>query len=164
VFDADTGRAQFLYRAQEGFVNVGSASQSKIDPNEEDHSRMGKADEEGRFCKGAASQNSHNLTERGMKGFQPQTLLLEGNVRIASHLERKESFAMADSAVVHLDQKRIVLESAPSSRVLFRQEGLEISAPTVHIQESAIQGFGDVRFYFSPEEKTALEPIFLKFL
>jgi hypothetical protein len=66
--------------------------------------------------------------------------------------------------VVHLDQKRIVLESAPSSRVLFRQEGLEISAPTVHIQESAIQGFGDVRFYFSPEEKTALEPIFLKFL
>ncbi len=56
---------EYLNRVQEGFVNFGSASQSKIDPNEEDHSRIGKADEEGRFCKGVASQNSQNLTERG---------------------------------------------------------------------------------------------------
>ncbi len=54
-----------LYRAQEGFVNFGSASHSKIDSNEEDHSQIGKADEKDRFCKGAASQNSRNLTERG---------------------------------------------------------------------------------------------------
>ncbi len=54
-----------LYRAQDGFVNLGCARQSRIDPNEEDHSRVGKADEEDRFCKVAASPNSHNLTEHG---------------------------------------------------------------------------------------------------
>jgi hypothetical protein len=97
------------------------------------------------------------------KGFQPQALLLEGNVRIASYLQAKESFAMADAAALYPNQKKIVLQSAPSSRVLFRQEGFEISAPTVHIQE-AIQGFGDVRFFFYPEENTVLDDIFLKYL
>ncbi len=53
-----------IYRAQEGFVNFGSASHS-----------------EGRFCKGAASQNSHNLMERGISldltffGLEPSAAL-----------------------------------------------------------------------------------------
>ena len=80
IIDAGTGirplGVEMLYRAQEGFVNFGSASHSKIDPNEEDHSRIGKADEEGRFCKGAASQNSHNLTERGINTLKPFHLIL----------------------------------------------------------------------------------------
>jgi hypothetical protein len=96
-------------------------------------------------------------------GSQPQTLLLEGNVRIASHLQKKESFAMADSAIYYGNQKKIVLESTPSSRVLFKQEGLEISAPTVHIQD-AIQGFGDVRFFFYPEEEHAINAFLMKYL
>ncbi len=75
----------------------------------------------------------------------------------------KESSAKADSAIIYLDPKKMVLESAPLSRVLFRQEGLEISAPTVHIQE-AVQGFGDVRFFFYPEEKTVLDTLFKKYL
>lgn len=93
--------------------------------------------------------------------FHPDKLLLEGNVRIASYLQEKESCAKADSATIYLSPKKMVLESAPLSRVLFRQEGLEISAPTVHIQE-AIQGFGDVRFFFYPEEKTVLDTLFMK--
>ena len=54
-----------LYRAQEGFVNLDSARQSKIEakrPNEEDHSRVEKADEEDPFGKVAASPNSQNLS------------------------------------------------------------------------------------------------------
>ena len=67
------------YRAQDGFVNLDSARQSRIGPQEaaetregpvdlrseeqvsageparRDHSRMGKGDEKGRFCKVAAS-------------------------------------------------------------------------------------------------------------
>ena len=78
------------YRAQDGFVNLDFARQSRIDPQEaaetregpvdlrseeqvsageparRDHSSMGKGDEKGRFCKVAASPNSHNLTERGI--------------------------------------------------------------------------------------------------
>ncbi len=57
-----------LYHAQEGFVNLDSARQSKIEakrPNEEDHSRIGKADEKDRFGKAAASPNSQNVTECG---------------------------------------------------------------------------------------------------
>src|SRR5690606_37890730 len=57
-----------LYRAQEGFVNLDSARQSKIDLNERDHCTPCKASEEDRFCEAAASPNSQNLTERGIYG------------------------------------------------------------------------------------------------
>ena len=55
-----------IYREQEGFVNLGSASQSKIDPNERDHCTSCKASEEGRFYAGVASPNSQNLPARGI--------------------------------------------------------------------------------------------------
>ncbi|HNA62854.1 MAG TPA: DEAD/DEAH box helicase, partial [Rhabdochlamydiaceae bacterium] len=85
---------QGLYLARSGFVNLDSARQSKIEakrPNEDDHSRIEKAgedtrtssgrssceagerselarrDEEDQFCKVAASPNSQNLSERGIK-------------------------------------------------------------------------------------------------
>jgi DNA mismatch repair protein MutS len=57
---------ELLYRAQEGFVSLDSARQSKIDPNERDHCTPCKASEEDRFGKVAASPNSQNLTERGI--------------------------------------------------------------------------------------------------
>jgi len=94
--------------------------------------------------------------------LQPQTLLLEGSVRIASFLQGQESFALADSAICHLNERKIVLESVPGARVLFHQKGLDVSAPTIHIQK-AVQAFGDVRFYFYPEEKSALDAMFPKF-
>jgi hypothetical protein len=61
-----------LYCARSDLVNIDSARQSRIEaskarvPNEEDHSQIGKADEEDRFCKVVASQNSPNLTGRGI--------------------------------------------------------------------------------------------------
>jgi hypothetical protein len=55
-----------LYRASEGLMNLGSARESKIDPNEEHHSRIGKGDEKDRFCELVASPNPPNPTERGI--------------------------------------------------------------------------------------------------
>jgi len=55
-----------IYRAQEGFVDLESVRQNKIDPNERDHCTPCKAREEDRFCEVAASPNSPNLTERGI--------------------------------------------------------------------------------------------------
>ncbi len=58
--------ADLLYRAQEGFGNLYSARQSKIDPNERWPCTPCKASEEDRFGAAAASTNSQNLTERGI--------------------------------------------------------------------------------------------------
>ena len=55
-----------VYREQEGFVNLGSASQRKIDPNERDHCTSCKASEEDRFYADVASPNSQNLPARGI--------------------------------------------------------------------------------------------------
>jgi tRNA 2-thiocytidine biosynthesis protein TtcA len=53
-----------LYCTRSSFVNLDSAKQSQIEArglNEEDHSRVGKADEEDRFGKAGASPNSQKL-------------------------------------------------------------------------------------------------------
>ena len=63
-----------LYREQEGFVNLGSASQRKIDPNERGHCTSCKASEEGRFYAGVASPNSQNLPARGIDAWQMHSL------------------------------------------------------------------------------------------
>lgn len=62
-----------ICRAQDGLVNLDAARQCKIeggnarDPNESDHSQIGKANEEDQFCKAVASPNSQNQTERGIE-------------------------------------------------------------------------------------------------
>ena len=64
-----------LYCAQSSCVNFDSARQSKIEakrPNEKDHSRLGKADEEDRFGKVAASQDSYNLIGLSIKALFAQ--------------------------------------------------------------------------------------------
>jgi ABC-type transport system involved in cytochrome bd biosynthesis fused ATPase/permease subunit len=57
-----------LYHAQEGLVNFDSARQSQIEAQRSDRESHSKtmADEKDRFGKVAASQNSPNLTERGI--------------------------------------------------------------------------------------------------
>jgi hypothetical protein len=62
-----TTLAAVLYGGRLGFANLDSARQSQMEakrPNEEDHSRIGKADEEDPFGKAAASPNSQNLSDR----------------------------------------------------------------------------------------------------
>ena len=53
------------YRAEESFVNFGPTIQPKIDPEKEDPSLTGKADEEGRLRQVATNQNSKSLTVFG---------------------------------------------------------------------------------------------------
>ena len=69
---------RLVYRAQEGFVNLDSARQSKIDPNERDHCTPCKASEEDRFGEAAASPNSQNLTERGIVRWERRMKYWEG--------------------------------------------------------------------------------------
>ena len=56
-----------IYREQEGFVNLDSASQSIIDSHFEQHAQEEKGEKQNRLGKGAASPNSQNLTERGIE-------------------------------------------------------------------------------------------------
>ena len=61
-----------IYHARVDLVNLDFARQSKIeasfacDPNEEDHSQIGKADEEDQFGKVAASPYLLNQPARGI--------------------------------------------------------------------------------------------------
>ena len=61
--------SMYLYRAQEGFVNLDCARKRQIDLTEPRHSRIGKGGEEDRFGKLAASLNSQNLIERGISDY-----------------------------------------------------------------------------------------------
>jgi len=57
---------KLLYRVRLDCINLDSARQSQSDLTEEDHCRVGKADEEDQFGKARASPNLYNLTERGI--------------------------------------------------------------------------------------------------
>ncbi|HSX37850.1 MAG TPA: hypothetical protein VLE95_03360 [Chlamydiales bacterium] len=88
----------------------------------------------------------------GLNGIKSKILFLNGDLRLAFHLRSKESFAMADAGRFHIDEKKMILESAAPHRVLFQQQDLSISAPAITI-EKAVQGMGDVRFFFYPDEE-----------
>ena len=69
-----------LDRAQEGFVNLGSARQSKMPPTERDHCTPCKTSEEGPFCKASAGPNPENLKERGKKTMLSVSAIQNGTV------------------------------------------------------------------------------------
>jgi hypothetical protein len=87
------------------------------------------------------------------KKLLPQTFILEGNVKIASNMDEKESFAEADSATYHVDDKKLTLQSNPETQVFFRQGGLEINAPTVYVQDT-IQGSGGINYEPAKSKKS----------
>jgi hypothetical protein len=94
--------------------------------------------------------------------YHPDLLLLEGSVRIVSTFQGKKTFALADAATVRIDEKNLTLKSAPSKRVILWQEGLQISAPEVQIDDR-IRGLGDVHFSLDTEEVRELQKLFSKF-
>lgn len=85
-----------------------------------------------------------------------KNLLLNGCVEISGELDGLESFALADRATMSLADKRLLLESSSFKRVLFWQEGLELSAPKIYISKTA-QGIGDVRCSFNAKERELTE-------
>ena len=94
--------------------------------------------------------------ELGTLDLRSSDLTLQGTVKLAWQINNIDSFALADRAIFHAKNKTLILESDPSRRVLFWQDGLEMSAPTVHIRNAA-QGIGDVRLAFDSKEKQLID-------
>lgn len=94
-----------------------------------------------------------------------QEIQLQGNVQLFSpNLQQKETFALADSVEMDLVSEKIILKSTGSSRVLFWQDGMRLSAPEVHVSKECIQGKGDLRFTFNSEEQNMIEQFISKYL
>ncbi len=94
--------------------------------------------------------------ELGTLDLRSSHLALQGTVKLAWQINAIDSFALADRATFRAKNKTLILESDPSHRVLFWQDGLEMSAPTVHIRNAA-QGIGDVRLAFNSKEKQLID-------
>lgn len=97
------------------------------------------------------------------KEFQPTLLLLEGNVALRALYQNKKSFALADAVTYKMEQKELLLTAAPTKKVLFWQDGLELSAPQLRITD-AIEGIGDIHFMLNTEQKKQLLEIFSRHL
>jgi lipopolysaccharide export system protein LptA len=101
----------------------------------------------------------------------PRLFLLENNVRLySSSIQGKESFSIADRVSFSPQEGTIVLSASFPKRVLFWQEGLNLSAPEISIKKDpatkkeTIEGKGDVHFAFDTEEKNIIEQLLSKYL
>lgn len=91
------------------------------------------------------------FAKRGQLDFRTASLFLDGSVCFAAPFSGKQSFALADFATIYWDEPRILLEGSPSQRVLFWQDGMEISAPTIQVRNS-IEALGNVRLTLDSAE------------
>lgn len=94
--------------------------------------------------------------------IKPTKITLTEHVRLVNHGSKEEpsdQYALADCLIYFPDAGFMVLESK-TNRVLFydKERGMQLSARTVHAKrdpltlKESIQGLGDVRFVFGPEE------------
>lgn len=98
--------------------------------------------------------------------IQPKKVTLTDHVRLINH-GVQEQYALADSVTYFPDTQFMILEGK-GSRVLFydQSRGVQLSARTIHAKRNpetnkdSIQGIGDVRFVFSPEELEKLKERF----
>ncbi|MBI3508520.1 MAG: hypothetical protein HY069_02635 [Chlamydiia bacterium] len=97
-----------------------------------------------------------------LQRHRPQRYQFLGNVRLFS----KDRFALADELIYETEEEMFTLQSEIPNRVLYCQEGLDLSAPLVKIdrKEGTVRGLGDVHFSFSLEEKNRLDEVFKKYL
>jgi lipopolysaccharide export system protein LptA len=96
--------------------------------------------------------------------LQPTLVILEGNVRlIASRVQDKESFAIADTLTYNPIQKTLLFSA--EKKVLFWQEGLSLSASEILIrQDQSVEGHGDVHFAFDLDEQNFIDELFKQYL
>lgn len=95
--------------------------------------------------------------------MKDHTIEIANNVRFFSHLE-KETFALADLIIYHPKEQTLIFKALAPKRVLVWQEGIQMSAPEIHIQKQLIQGIGDVRFTFNLEEEGMIDKQISKYL
>lgn len=97
------------------------------------------------------------------KNFHPQLVMLEGKVALHGLYQNKKSFCLAEAASYKIDEKEWLLTAEPEKKVLFWQDGLELSAPKLRITDT-IEGIGDIRFILNTEQKHQLLQIFSRYL
>jgi lipopolysaccharide export system protein LptA len=107
------------------------------------------------------------LANRGtvdLDELKPKGVILEGNVRlIASPIQGKESYAVADTLVYDPEAKTLLFSA--DRRVLFWQDGLTLSASEILIREDqSVEGHGDVHFTFNFEEQNYIDELFKQYL
>ncbi len=101
--------------------------------------------------------------------LKPASLHLADQIRFVSNRNvNKESFATADALDYNLIDETVILSSIPPKRVLFRQDGLQLSAHEVKakIADGAIgrvEGKGDVHFSFDLEEQKFIDDFISKY-
>jgi len=85
-------------------------------------------------------------------------------------IQNKESFIVADKVVYLCSSQVLILTAAPSSKVLFWQDGCSLSAPEIEIRkdpvtgEKVVHGKGDVRFTFTIEEQNMIDRLISQYL
>ncbi|MCH9627482.1 MAG: hypothetical protein S4CHLAM2_11230 [Chlamydiales bacterium] len=96
------------------------------------------------------------------QSIQPTQVILSDHVQLIN--AEADQYALADLVIYYPETQKMVLKGK-ESRVLFfdKTRNVQISAQTVHAEKNvhtgqdSIQGVGDVRFIFSPEELSRLK-------
>lgn len=94
-------------------------------------------------------------------------ITLSENVRLVNLSTDAAQYALADE-VSYFPEKQLAVLEGKQSKVLFydQERGMQLSARTVHAQKDpvtqkeTIQGIGDVRFVFGPEELAKIKQRF----
>jgi hypothetical protein len=103
----------------------------------------------------------------------PQEICFEGDVRFMSdEVLESQTLGIADSVTYFPEKHKLILNSAPSKKVLLWQENnsLRLSANEIHIERDPLtskeiaKGIGDVRFSFDTTEEQELKKTFGSYL
>ncbi len=112
-----------------------------------------------------------DLAKMTLENHTPRLLEIANDVRFFSpSIQNKDTFALADTIFMNLENQTLILTSKAPRRVLFWQDGVNLSAPEIQIHkdpvtnEEVIQGKGDVHFTFSTEEKNIIDQFISKYL
>ncbi|HSX25954.1 MAG TPA: hypothetical protein VLE89_02995 [Chlamydiales bacterium] len=121
--------------------------------------------------KGKLQQEALQFSANQLIWHREGKFLLEGNVElISTRLQDKESFVLADSVTYQPSDETLIFGSIAPKKVLFWQEGLNLSATEVKVrrdplnEKEIIEGIGDVHFAFDVEEKNSIEKFLSNYL
>lgn len=108
-----------------------------------------------------SSSNSDLFLNASSYYLDANTYSLEGDLELFFRVDDKPSIALCDAAFFDPDKKKLILESLPEKKVLFSQEGKEISAKRIEISDK-VEAIGNVHLYFDAKEKERIQCLFSK--
>ncbi len=103
--------------------------------------------------------------------FQPISVSLKGQVKIASAGDKPSRYGLADRLTYSPTTRTFILGADPGKKVLFvnNEENIRISAQEVHItqdpttKKQSVKGLGNVQLALSTEEQLSLNKYFGKY-